>query len=82
MRPWSLGGGIDVALSEPDARQLAVMLQQLDDGCLELVGAAVDRLKRDQDGRFKTGLEDLHQRRFCSERERLQALLQLIGDGR
>jgi hypothetical protein len=76
-----LVGGIRMALSEPDARQLAVMMQQLNNECLELVGAAINRLKRDPDGSFRMGLEDLDQRRFGSERERLQALLRLIANG-
>jgi hypothetical protein len=71
-----------VALSESDARHLAVLMQLLDEECLELVGAAINRLKDDRDGTFRMRLEDLYQQRCCSERERLQALWQLIVDRR
>jgi hypothetical protein len=71
-----------VALSDIDARQLAVQLQRLDHDCLELVGAAINRLARDPDGSFRTGLEELYQRSFASEQERLEALYSLIAERR
>ena len=63
-----------------DVRQFVELLQHLDDEAPNLVEAAVNRLKRDHDGRFTARLKAHYRRRFRSERARSLALWNLVVD--